>query len=303
MLPVIGITVGDPAGIGPEVAAKAVQSGRFHGRAELRILGVPTQPVPVGQLSAECGRAAVETVRSAVQDCLAGRLDAMVTGPINKYAVEMAGIPFSGHTEFIAELCRARDVRMLLASDRLRVIHVSTHVSLAEACRRASTDRVFRTIELAVLGLQQLGLAGGRIAVAGLNPHCGENGLFGVEDREQIVPAVEQAVARGWNVAGPISPDTVFHRAVMGEFAMVVAMYHDQGHIPSKLIAFQETVNVTLGLPIIRTSVDHGTAFDIAGKNLADPTNMICAIEMALRLIAGRSAPGATAGATPTLAS
>ena len=285
MIPVIGITVGDPAGIGPEVAAKAVASRRFQGRADLRILGVPERPVQPGQLSPECGRIAVETVRRAVEECLAGRLDAIVTGPINKYAVEMAGIPFSGHTEFIASLCHTRDVRMLLASDRLRVIHVSTHVSLAEACRRATTARILKTIELARLSLSQLGLPGGRIAIAGLNPHCGENGMFGNEDREQIVPAVEQAVARGWNVTGPVSPDTIFHRAVSGEFAMVVAMYHDQGHIPAKLIAFQETVNVTVGLPIIRTSVDHGTAFDIAGKNIADATNMISAIELALRLV------------------
>jgi 4-hydroxythreonine-4-phosphate dehydrogenase len=286
---VIGITVGDPAGIGPEVAAKAVASGHFQGRADLRILGLPDTPVEPGKLSAECGRMAVETVRRAVEDCLARRLDAMVTGPINKYAVEMAGIPFSGHTEYIAHLCQTREVRMLLASDRLRVIHVSTHVSLAEACRRAATDRILKTIELARLSLRQLGLPDGRIAVAGLNPHCGENGMFGDEDRQQIVPAVEHAVAQAWNVVGPISPDTIFHRAVSGEFAMVVAMYHDQGHIPAKLVAFQETVNVTVGLPIIRTSVDHGTAFDIAGKNIADATNMICAIEMALRLSRSRA--------------
>jgi 4-phospho-D-threonate 3-dehydrogenase / 4-phospho-D-erythronate 3-dehydrogenase len=291
MTPVIGITVGDPAGIGPEVAAKAVASGRFQGRADLRILGLPERPVQPGLLSPESGRIAVETVRRAVGECLAGRLDAIVTGPINKYAVEMAGIPFSGHTEFIADLCHTRDVRMLLASERLRVIHVSTHVSLAEACRRASTDRILKTIELARLSLSQLGLPDGRIAVAGLNPHCGENGMFGTEDREQIVPAVEQAVARGWNVVGPVSPDTIFHRAVSGEFAMVVAMYHDQGHIPAKLIAFQETVNVTVGLPIIRTSVDHGTAFDIAGKNIADATNMISAIELALRLVVNSKGP------------
>ncbi|HYM09571.1 MAG TPA: 4-hydroxythreonine-4-phosphate dehydrogenase PdxA [Bryobacterales bacterium] len=291
MISVIGITAGDPAGIGPEVAAKAAASGRFDGRADLRILGVPSHAVPMGKASPECGRMAVETVRAAVAECLAGRLDAIVTGPINKYAVEMAGIPFTGHTEFIADLCGVRDVRMLLASDRLRVIHVSTHVSLAEACRRATADRIGKTIELAALGLQLLGEPHGRIAVAGLNPHCGENGLFGSEDREQIVPAIERAAAAGLHVTGPISPDAIFHRAASGEFAMVVAMYHDQGHIPSKLIAFQETVNVTLGLPIIRTSVDHGTAFDIAGQNRADPTNMICAIEMALKLIANRRCP------------
>jgi 4-phospho-D-threonate 3-dehydrogenase / 4-phospho-D-erythronate 3-dehydrogenase len=288
MIPAIGITVGDPAGIGPEVAAKALASGRFGGRADIRILGVPSRPVPVGKPSPECGRMAVETVRAAVEQCLAGKIDAIVTGPINKYAVEMAGIPFTGHTEFIAGLCGVRDVRMLLASDRLRVIHVSTHVSLAEACRRATIDRIWKTIDLAADGLVWLGEPDGLIAVAGLNPHCGENGLFGSEDREQIVPAVERAAADGLNVIGPISPDTVFHRAASGEFAMVVAMYHDQGHIPSKLIAFQETVNVTLGLPLIRTSVDHGTAFDIAGQGRADPTNMIHAIEMALKLVSNR---------------
>jgi 4-hydroxythreonine-4-phosphate dehydrogenase len=284
--------VGDPAGIGPEVAQKALESGRFAGRAELRLLGLPERPVAPGELSPECGRMAVETVRCAVEDCLAGRLDAMVTGPINKYAVELAGIAFSGHTEFIAELCGVRDVRMLLASDRLRVTHVTTHVSLAEACRRATTDRIYKTIELAAQGLRLLGEPEGRIAVAGLNPHCGENGLFGWEDRDQVAPAVERARAAGIHVTGPLSPDTLFFRAASGEFPMVVAMYHDQGHIPSKLIAFQETVNVTLGLPIIRTSVDHGTAFDIAGRGAADPTNMICAIEMALRLVQNRAAGG-----------
>ena len=291
MTPVIGITVGDPAGIGPEVAAKALASGRFDGRAELRILGVPPRPIPMGQASAECGRMAVETVRSAVEDCLAGRLHAIVTGPINKYAVQMSGLDFSGHTEFIARLCNTRDVRMLLASDRLRVIHVSTHVALAEACRRATVERIFRTIEIAALGLKLFGAPNGRIAVAGLNPHSGESGLFGLEDRDQIVPAVQRAHAGGLYVLGPISPDTVFYRAARGEFDMVVAMYHDQGHIPSKLIAFHETVNVTLGLPIIRTSVDHGTAFDIAGQNRANPANMIHAIELALRLVENKAAP------------
>jgi len=246
---------------------------------------LPGRPVTPGRLDPECGRLAVETVRGAVSLCLEGRFDAMVTGPINKYAVEQAGIPFSGHTEFIAELTGAREVRMMLASDRLRVVHVSTHVSLAEACRRATCARILKTIELAAEGLRLLGQRGGAMAIAGLNPHCGENGLFGSEDQDQVVPAIRQAAAAGYNVAGPISPDTLFYRAAGGEFPMVIAMYHDQGHIPSKLIAFQETVNVTLGLPIIRTSVDHGTAFDIAGKNVADPTNMICAIEMALRLV------------------
>jgi 4-hydroxythreonine-4-phosphate dehydrogenase len=251
-------------------------------------MGVPDAPVTPGRLDPANGRRAVETVREAVEECLAGRLDAMVTGPINKYAVEQAGIPFSGHTEYIAELCGAQDVRMLLASDRLRVVHVTTHVSLAEACRRATTERIYKTIDLAAEGLRLLGEPGGWIAVAGLNPHCGESGLFGSEDRDEIVPAVERARAAGVNVVGPVSPDTVFYRAAGGEFQMVVAMYHDQGHIPSKLIAFQETVNITLGLPIIRTSVDHGTAFDIAGKGVADATNMRCAVEMALRLVQNR---------------
>ncbi len=285
MRPRIGITVGDPAGIGPEVAQKAVDSGRFDARADLRILGLPDKPVRMGKLSAACGRQAIETVRQGVQQCLGDELDAIVTGPINKYAVEMAGIPFTGHTEYIAGLCGNPEVRMMLASNRLRVVHNTTHVSLAEACRLATADRVFATIELAGQGLKMLGEPKGVIAVAGLNPHAGENGLFGDEEEEEISPGIERAAFAGYNVIGPVSPDTLFRRAVDGEFAMVVAMYHDQGHIPSKLIAFEETVNVTLGLPIIRTSVDHGTAFDIAGKNVANPTNMICAIEMALRLV------------------
>ncbi len=288
MKPRIGITVGDPSGIGPEVAAKAVATGFFDHRAELRLIGLPPQPVRMGHLSRECGRLAIEAVRNAVEQCLEGRLDAMVTGPINKYAVEMAGIKFTGHTDYIASLCGSPDVRMMLASNRLRVVHVTTHVSLAEACRLATADRVFASIELAAHGLKLLGEPDGEIAVAGLNPHAGEHGLFGMEEQEHISAAVERALAAGYKVTGPASPDTVFHRAVQGEFAVVVAMYHDQGHIPSKLVAFEETVNVTLGLPIVRTSVDHGTAFDIAGKGQANPTNMICAIEMALRLVEGR---------------
>jgi 4-hydroxythreonine-4-phosphate dehydrogenase len=174
---------------------------------------------------------------------------------------------------------------MLLASDRMRVIHVSTHVSLEQACHLAATPRILETIRLAHSVLRSLGEPDGKIAVAGLNPHCGENGLFGWEDQRQIVPAIEAAIAEGIPAMGPIPPDTLFYRAARGEFGIVVAMYHDQGHIPSKLIAFDETVNITVGLPIVRTSVDHGTAFDIAGQGKANPANMISAIRFAKRLV------------------
>lgn len=279
----IAISVGDAAGIGPEITEKALREPEFRG-IQFTVLGLPDSAVAPGQADPANGRRAVEAVREAALGCLDGRFDAMVTGPINKFVVESAGIPFTGHTEFIAELCGKPPVRMVLASDKLRVIHVSTHVSLAEACHRATTARILETIRMGHAMLRRLGEAERAIGVAGLNPHAGEHGLFGTEDEREIAPAIEAARAAGIPAEGPVPPDTVFQRAWRGAFGMVVAMYHDQGHIPSKLVAFDETVNVTVGLPIVRTSVDHGTAFDIAGKGEANPVNMISAIRMALRL-------------------
>jgi 4-hydroxythreonine-4-phosphate dehydrogenase len=285
----IVISVGDAAGIGPEITAKAI---REFPDIAFTILGEPGTPVTPGRADPANGLRAIEAVRQGTLGCLAGEYDALITGPINKEVVDSAGVNFSGHTEYIAELCGNPPVRMVLASDRLRVIHVTTHVSLQQACRLATAERILETVRLGHAMLQSLDEPDGRIAVAGLNPHAGENGLFGDEDRREIAPAVGAALEEGIRVVGPVSPDTVFYRATRGEFAMVVAMYHDQGHIPSKLIAFDQTVNVTAGLPIIRTSVDHGTAFDIAGQGKANPANMISAIRFARRLAEGRTPTG-----------
>jgi 4-hydroxythreonine-4-phosphate dehydrogenase len=237
----------------------------------------------VGKLSAACGSAALEYVRTATQLCLDGQADAMVTAPLNKEAVSLTGQSFTGHTEFIADLSKAAESRMLLVNDYLRVIHVSTHRSLRSACE-LDTPRILRTIQLGNEALQSLGFAQPRIAVCGLNPHAGENGLFGSEDLELIVPAIQAAQDMGLICEGPFPADTIFIQAVRGAYDLVVAMYHDQGHVPMKLLDFEHTINVSLGLPIIRTSVDHGTAFDIAGKNRADPSSLKAAMKLAVTM-------------------
>jgi 4-hydroxythreonine-4-phosphate dehydrogenase len=206
---------------------------------------------------------------------------------LNKEAVALTGQRFSGHTEFIADLCGVAESRMLLVNDRLQVIHVSTHRSLRSACE-LETPRILRTIQLGHEALQLLGFPRPRIAVCGLNPHAGENGLFGVEDSEFITPAIQSAQNMGIICEGPFAADTLFIKAVKGAYDLVVAMYHDQGHIPMKLLDFEHTVNVSLGLPIIRTSVDHGTAFDIAGKNQADPSSMKAALKLAVTMSLNR---------------
>ena len=241
----------------------------------------------VGKLSAACGSAALEYVRTATQLCLDGQADAMVTAPLNKEAVSLTGQGFTGHTEFIADLSKAAESRMLLVNDRLRVIHVSTHCSLRNACE-LDTPRILRTIQLGNEALQSLGFAQPRIAVCGLNPHAGENGLFGSEDLELIVPAIQAAQNMGMICEGPFPADTIFIKAVRGAYDLVVAMYHDQGHVPMKLLDFEHTINVSLGLPIIRTSVDHGTAFDIAGKNRADPSSLKAAMKLAVTMSLNR---------------
>jgi 4-hydroxythreonine-4-phosphate dehydrogenase len=241
----------------------------------------------VGKLSAACGSAALEYVRTATQLCLDGQADAMVTAPLNKEAVSLTGQSFTGHTEFIADLSKAAESRMLLVNDYLRVIHVSTHRSLRSACE-LDTPRILRTIQLGNEALQSLGFAQPRIAVCGLNPHAGENGLFGSEDLELIVPAIQAAQDMGLICEGPFPADTIFIQAVRGAYDLVVAMYHDQGHVPMKLLDFEHTINVSLGLPIIRTSVDHGTAFDIAGKNQADPSSLKAAMKLAITMSLNR---------------
>jgi 4-hydroxythreonine-4-phosphate dehydrogenase len=235
-------------------------------------------------MSAAAGACSYGYIERAVSAALAGDISVIVTAPINKEALHAAGYPFEGHTELLAHLTGAKSSFMLLASEKLSTIHVSTHVSLAGAVQRATMERELATIQVGNAHLKRLGIARPRIAVAGLNPHSGENGLFGTDEIERIKPAIEAARSEGIAVTGPISGDTVFYRALQGEFDLVVAQYHDQGHIPIKLIAFDTTVNVSLGLPILRVSVDHGTAFDIAWQGIARHDNMNATIAYARRL-------------------
>jgi 4-hydroxythreonine-4-phosphate dehydrogenase len=305
MIPVVAITMGDPSGIGPEIVVKALSDPELAPLAKwivvgdsriLKMAGQITNATlrdvksleslddfSFGKLDARYGQAAVDYVRVATEMCLAHEAHAMVTAPLNKEAVTLSGRLFSGHTEYIAELCGATDSRMLLASDALSTVHVSTHVPLRQACE-LDTARILRTIELGHAAMKLLGLERPRVAVCGLNPHAGEHGLFGSEDARFIVPAIEQARRKGIECGGPHAGDTVFLQAARGAYDLVVAMYHDQGHIAMKLLDFAGTVNISLGIPIIRTSVDHGTAFDIAGKNKADAHSMKQAMRMAARM-------------------
>jgi 4-phospho-D-threonate 3-dehydrogenase / 4-phospho-D-erythronate 3-dehydrogenase len=245
---------------------------------------VLSQPLTPGQLSPKGGEAAFRALERGIALSLAGELAGIVTAPLNKEALHLAGHNFDGHTEILGHFCGKRPTYMLLSSERLKIVHVSTHCSLRQACDRARKPRILETIRAIDAHLARLEPSARRIGVAGLNPHSGEHGLFGSEEIEEIVPAIEAARAEGIDVQGPVPPDTLYLKAYRGGFDAVVAMYHDQGHIPQKLVAFEEAVNVTLGLPMIRTAVDHGTAFDIAGKGVADPTNMIKAIEYAVRM-------------------
>jgi 4-hydroxythreonine-4-phosphate dehydrogenase len=243
---------------------------------------------PRGQVSALAGKASVEYIQRATQMALDGDLAAIVTAPINKESINRGGYFYAGHTELLKDLTNARHVSMMLVSSQLRVLHVSTHVALREACERVKKDRVLVVIRLAHLSMKLLGMDQPRIAVAGLNPHASEGGLFGQEEANEITPAIHAARDLGIDASGPWPPDTVFLQAVKGRFDAVVAMYHDQGHIPMKLLGFDEGVNVSVGLPIIRTSVDHGTAFDIVGQGIANETSLIAAIELAAQMAAAR---------------
>ena len=289
----VGVTMGDPAGIGPEVALKAVADPRVTEVCEPVLYGARTaaerERFTPGVLSADAGRAAYEAVEQAVADAMAGRLDAITTGPIHKEALSLAGFAWRGHTELLAHLTGARDVAMMFHSPRLRVVLATVHVPLSAVPRLLTQARVETTLALAASELPRFGVTTPRLALAGLNPHAGEGGLMGLEDREVLLPAVESARRRGIDVTGPVPADTVFRQAVDGRFDAVIACYHDQGLIPVKLVGFGEAVNITLGLPIVRTSVDHGTAFDIAGRGVADETSLVHAVVLAARLAQQRT--------------
>jgi 4-hydroxythreonine-4-phosphate dehydrogenase len=342
---VLGITMGDPAGVGPEITARALARPEvaaacrpvvigdrtvmaatlellrsplgLHavrsmdectfapGRLEcLDLANVDAATLPRGTVSAEAGRAAYEYIETAVRLCQARRIDAIVTAPVNKEALAAAGVQHSGHTEILARLTNTKDFAMLLMGRELRVIHVTTHVALRRVPDLVTRERVGRVIRLAQQTMEGLGRPRARIAVCGLNPHAGEDGLFGDEEKTAITPAIEDARRDGLDVHGPLPADTLFSRARGGEFDIVVAMYHDQGHVPVKTLGFTydeksgawtglSGVNVTVGLPFLRVSVDHGTAFDRAWKGIANPESMLEAIDVAVRMLtAGRAASG-----------
>jgi 4-hydroxythreonine-4-phosphate dehydrogenase len=330
MSPTIAISMGDPAGIGPEVIVKTV--AKFKSTVEfnpfvvgscsvlrdtVEQLGINLdivqiqQPVfqvrqgqlpvlelddiyrgafPVGVVDPLCGDLSYKAVVKAAELCLSKQVDALVTAPISKEAWHQAGHHYDGHTGLLAELTRCDNYRMTFASDRLNVMLTTTHIPLSDISRTITIKRVYETIKMGEQFIKSLGNAAPRIAVCGLNPHAGESGIFGHEDESIVKPAVQAAIDDGLSVFGPLPSDTIFRRALKGEFDLVVAQYHDQGLIPVKLVAFDSAVNITVGLPIIRTSVDHGTAFDIAGQGIADHQNMRAAIDYAVKMSKGHAA-------------
>jgi 4-hydroxythreonine-4-phosphate dehydrogenase len=334
--PILGITMGDPAGIGPEIAAKAMSKKEVYEICRPLIVGdaqVMKQAIGIagvclevnaiseveeakfehgimdvvdlknvdmsglvhGKVSAMAGNAAFEAVKKVIELALQNKIDATVTGPINKESINLAGFHFAGHTEIYAHFTDTKNYTMLLADGNLRVVHVSTHVSLREACDLVKKERVLNVIRLADEACKLIGIDNPKIGVAGLNPHASENGLFGWEEEREIIPAIKEAQASGINAEGPVPPDTLFSKTRGGMYDIAVAMYHDQGHIPLKVVGFNwdekskkwnsvSGVNITLGLPIIRSSVDHGTAFDMAGKGIANEESLIHAIEYGVKL-------------------
>jgi 4-hydroxythreonine-4-phosphate dehydrogenase len=283
--PAIGITVGDPAGIGPEIASKAAADPRVHKVCTPVLYGPHLdESFAIGQVSAPAGQAAYEAIVAAVEDAKSGRIAGFATAPINKEAFRAAGIPWRGHTELLAHLTGSGRVAMMFYSDVLRVVLATVHLPLADVPRTLTGELLDEIIALTASALPRFGWPTPRLALAGLNPHAGEHGLMGLEDDAVLAPAVAAARTRGIAIDGPLPADTVFVRAMRGEFDAVIACYHDQGLIPVKLVAFGQAVNVTLGLPIIRTSVDHGTAFDIAGRGVADPSSLVHAVLLAARL-------------------
>lgn len=343
MLPVIGITMGDPASIGPELCLKLAKhtdlwrkcrplivgdltilkrAQGFPGIPEVKLHPVKSvqeavfepgvldvldmdlcspEKVPVGKVSAEAGDAAFRYVRRVIELAMSGEVDATVTNALNKEAMNLAGHHFAGHTEIYAHYTNTPHYTMMLAYEDLRIVHVSTHVSLREACDRVTRERVLEVIRIADRACRDMGIAHPRVGVAGLNPHCGEGGLFGREEIESISPAIEEAQSEGIDATGPVPPDTIFCKARGGWYDIVVAMYHDQGHIPLKLLGFVydkekqkwsavSGVNITLGLPVIRVSVDHGTAFDQAGLGTASELSLRNSILYAVSFAAARNA-------------
>ena len=289
-LPRVAITVGDPAGIGPEIAAAAAAHPRVREVCEPIVMGPPADlPLPPARSLRAAGQAAYDTIVAAVRAAERGDVDAIATAPVSKEAFALAGLPWKGHTDLLGHLTGSPFVAMMFESEALRVVLATVHVALRDVPALITRDRIERTIALTARELPRFGLVAPRLAVAALNPHAGEHGLMGTEDDEVLAPAIAASRAAGIDVSGPHPADTVFLRAHRGEFDAVVACYHDQGLIPVKLLAFGQAVNVTLGLPIVRTSVDHGTAFDIAGTGGADPGSMIAAVRLAARLAISRS--------------
>lgn len=337
MKPIIGITMGDPASIGPEISLKALNDISLYEKCKPVIIGdvsvmekakeytglnhlkihaiknisealftygtidvydmelIDVNELELGKVSAIAGNAAFQYVKKVIELAMNNEIDATITNALNKEAINVAGHHFSGHTEIYAYYTDTKKYTMMLAHENLRVVHVSTHVSLREACDRCKKERVYDVIKIADDACKKLGIENPKIGVAGLNPHCGENGLFGTEEIDEIIPAIKKAQKENINVEGPIPPDTIFSKARGGWYDIVVAMYHDQGHIPLKVIGFiynQEDkkweavagVNITLGLPIIRSSVDHGTAFDQAGTGKASELSLLNAIDYGITL-------------------
>lgn len=322
--PRLAITMGDVNGVGPEILARALArpevwewcqpvvygcprvfaraartepgcprpralcSAAERGAPEGQVLvcdgGYPAPEVRPGEIDPAAGRCAVEWARAATLDAMAGIVDGLVTCPISKACIYEAGYHYTGHTELVAELTESPDYRMCLFAGNLRVVHITSHMALRKAITAVTKDRIVSSARIADQALKRMGIAAPRIAVAGLNPHAGENGAFGREEITRVAPAVAACCALGLDCTGPVPPDTVFRRMREGEFDVVIALYHDQGHIPVKLVAMDEGVNVTLGIPIVRTSVDHGTAFDIAWQGKARENSLCAAIELAARL-------------------
>src|SRR4030042_1610964 len=332
-LPVIGITMGDPSGIGPEIIKKTISEPTLNelcrpvvygdpGALDVDVKGISSPSIKdirrpnesqgtpgqidlivcsrlkrdsmiPGKPSFEGGSSMVQYIVKATEEAISREISAIVTSPINKALMNEAGHHFEGHTQLISHITGAKDFVMMLAGERLRVTLVTIHCALKDVSINIDEAGIFKTITGTFKGLKEdFAIKNPRIAVAALNPHGGEAGLFGVEEKEIIIPAVRRARNEGYNVTGPLSPDTVYHKAAAGDFDAVVSMYHDQGLIPLKLLHFSDAVNVTLGLPIIRTSVDHGPAYDIAGKGVADPSSLKAAIRMAAEIVENRKMIG-----------